>query len=78
MQDARLMQARALELLSAGDVRDVVGKAWCATKRATDALILAPKGNTLGQVETGSCRAASARRAGKYRYASSGPGWSSG
>ena len=35
-------------------------------------------GNALGPVETGSCRAASARRAGKYRYASSGPGWSSG
>ena len=35
-------------------------------------------GNALGQVETGSCRAASARRAGRYGYASSGPGWSSG
>ena len=35
-------------------------------------------GNALGQVETGSCRAASARRAGECGCASSGPGWSSG
>ena len=45
MEDARLMQVRALELLAAGDVRDAVEKAWCATKRATDALILARTGD---------------------------------
>ena len=39
--DARGMQADALERLAAGDVRDAAEKAWCATKRATDALILA-------------------------------------
>ena len=44
MEDARLMQARALELLATGDVRDAAEKAWCATKRATDALILARTG----------------------------------
>ncbi len=45
MQDARLMQARALEPLASGDVRDAAEKAWCATKRATDALILARTGD---------------------------------
>jgi hypothetical protein len=39
--DARSLHADALRLLEAGDVRDAAEKAWCATKRATDALILA-------------------------------------
>ena len=39
--DARAVQESALERLAAGDVRDASEKAWCATKRATDALILA-------------------------------------
>ena len=39
--DARAVHADALRLLEAGDVRDAAEKAWCATKRATDALILA-------------------------------------
>ena len=39
--DARGVHADALRLLGAGDVRDAAEKAWCATKRATDALILA-------------------------------------
>ena len=39
--DARAVHADALRLLDAGDVRDAAEKAWCATKRATDALILA-------------------------------------
>ncbi len=39
--DARSVQADALRLLEAGDIRDAAEKAWCATKRATDALILA-------------------------------------
>ncbi len=38
--DARQIQAQAIERLEAGDVRDAAEKAWCATKRATDALIL--------------------------------------
>ena len=39
--DARLVHAQALERLEHGDIRDAAEKAWCATKRATDALILA-------------------------------------
>lgn len=39
--DARQMHAQAVERLEAGDIRDAAEKAWCATKRATDALILA-------------------------------------
>ena len=39
--DARGVHADALRLLEAGDIRDAAEKAWCATKRATDALILA-------------------------------------
>ena len=39
--DAREVHAQALERLQQGDVRDAAEKAWCATKRATDGLILA-------------------------------------
>ena len=42
--DARLMQGAALRLLEQGDLRDAAEKAWCAAKRATDALILARTG----------------------------------
>ena len=42
--DARLMHSEALEQLRAGDVRDAAEKAWCATLRATGALILARTG----------------------------------
>ncbi len=38
--DARDVHQRALRTLAAGDIRDAAEKAWCATKRATDALIL--------------------------------------
>ena len=38
--DARSVQANALRLLEAGDIRDAAEKAWCAT----DALILARTG----------------------------------
>ena len=38
--DSMRMQSASLEQLEAGDVRDAAEKAWCATKRATDALIL--------------------------------------
>lgn len=41
---ARQMQSLAVERLEAGDIRDAAGKAWCATQRATDALILARTG----------------------------------
>ena len=45
--DARLMQEQAVERMTAGDIRDAAEKAWCATKRATDALILARTGTVI-------------------------------
>ncbi len=42
--DARAQHQAALERLAAGDIRDAAEKAWCATKRATDAMILARTG----------------------------------
>ena len=39
--DARQVHAESLERLAQGDVRDAAEKAWCAAKRATDALLLA-------------------------------------
>ena len=42
--DARQVHSQAIARLDAGDVRDAAEKAWCATKRATDALILALTG----------------------------------
>ena len=42
--DARRMHLQSLVQLEQGDVRDAAEKAWCATKRATDALILARTG----------------------------------
>ena len=41
LTDARGIFQSALFQLEAGDIRDAAEKAWCATKRATDALILA-------------------------------------
>ncbi len=46
--DARAQHQAALERLAAGDIRDAAEKAWCATKRATDALILARTGEEPG------------------------------
>ena len=50
--DARFMHSEALRLLEAGDIRDAAEKAWCATRRATEALILVATGercvNTTG------------------------------
>ena len=42
--DARQVYEQAIERLEQGDVRDSAEKAWCATKRATDGLILALTG----------------------------------
>ena len=39
--DALDVHAQAVERLEQGDIRDAAEKAWCAAKRATDALILA-------------------------------------
>ena len=44
LADARAVHTGALRLLATGDVRDDSEKAWCATKRATDALILSRMG----------------------------------
>ena len=53
-QDARVLQAAAVERLDQGDIRDAAEKAWGATKRATDALILARTGEEPEQTpETG-------------------------
>ena len=54
--DARGMYASALEQFSAGDIRDAAEKAWCATKRATEALLLAETGEvppTTSRVSSG-------------------------
>ncbi len=42
--DARRMGDAAAERMAAGDVRDAAEKAWCATLRATEALVLARTG----------------------------------
>ena len=42
--DARVMHDAALARLDAGDIRDAAEKAWCATLRATDGLIVARTG----------------------------------
>ena len=38
--DARHMRDAALAQMAAGDIRDAAEKAWCATLRATEALVL--------------------------------------
>ena len=43
-QDARDLQGVGLEMLGQGRIRNAAEKAWGATKRATDALILARTG----------------------------------
>ena len=43
--DAHRMHGAALQRMAAGDLRDAADKAWCAAKRAIDALILARTGN---------------------------------
>ena len=50
--DARLMGDAALERLAAGDIRDAAEKAWCATVRATEGLVLARTGQEPGTSST--------------------------
>ena len=45
--DAYEMQSEALVRLEAGDVRDAAEKAWCATLRATAAMLLAETGEPM-------------------------------
>ena len=40
IQDARAMQASALQRLEAEDWRDAAAKTWCAARNATKALVL--------------------------------------
>lgn len=47
-EDARHMRDAALERMAVGDVRDAAEKAWCATVRATEALVLARTGQEPG------------------------------
>ena len=42
--DARELYEDAMEMLALGKLRNAADKAWCATKRSTDALILARTG----------------------------------
>ncbi len=42
--DAWALHADSLKQLEQGDIRDAAEKSWCATKRSTDALILARTG----------------------------------
>jgi hypothetical protein len=44
-EDARALQDDALEMLAQGRIRNAAEKAWGATKRATDALVLARTGD---------------------------------
>ena len=44
--DARVMHGAAMARLEAGDIRDAAEKAWCATKRAADGVIIARTGET--------------------------------
>ena len=42
--DADQLHRSALERMAAGDIRDAAEKAWCATVRAAEALVLARTG----------------------------------
>ena len=42
--DARTLYDDALEMLAQGRIRNAAEKAWCATKRSTDAMVLARTG----------------------------------
>ena len=46
--DARLMRDAALSQMAVGDIRDAAEKAWCATVRATEALVLVRTGQGPG------------------------------
>ena len=46
--DARFMRDAALERMDAGDIRDAAEKAWCATVRATEAMVMARTGQGPG------------------------------
>ena len=45
LEDARELYADSLEMLDQGRIRNAAEKAWGATKRSTDAMVLARTGN---------------------------------
>ncbi len=45
------MYQQALDRLSEGDLRDAAEKAWCAAKRATDALVLSRTNQHADEIE---------------------------
>ena len=49
---ARRMGDAAVERMATGDIRDAAEKAWCATLRATEALVLARTGQESGTSTT--------------------------
>ena len=46
LDDAWEQYSSAVERLNAGDIRDACGKAWNATRAASEAAVLAHRGNT--------------------------------
>ena len=61
--DAHGLYDSAIERLEAGDIRDAADKAWCAVKRASDALILA---RTRNEPEKSPVTTRELRRLGNY------------
>ena len=65
--DARKMHESAMEKLAEGDIRDAAEKAWCATLRATQSLIMARTGEEPSTTAvTSDGLDALARRDGRY------------
>ena len=68
MQDARAMQASALQRLEAEDWRDAAEKRWCAARNATKALVLevdAEEGQRSTKIEV-AMRNLARRRGGEW------------
>ena len=62
LDDAWQQYHSALERLNAGDVRDACGKAWNATRAASEAAVLAHQGNTATTINISSGLRSLARR----------------
>ena len=64
LEDAWGQYRSALERLNAGDVRDACGKAWNATRAASEAAVLAHSGNTATTINISSGLRSLARQYG--------------
>ena len=64
LDDAWEQYPSALERLNAGDVRDACGKAWNATRAASEAAVLAHSGNTATTINISSGLRSLARQYG--------------